>query len=306
MDQAKQRFRRTRIAPTPSGYLHLGNAFSFALTAALAKRAEARVLLRIDDLDRERVKPEYVQDIFDTLDFLEIPWDEGPRNYPEYVSSYSQMHRMHRYEEALERLRKDKQVFACRCSRSDVLSRHPSGVYTGTCKHAGLPLDVAGVSWRLDVAAGAEAVLQDLNGRTSRKVLPESMHYFVVRKRDGFPAYQLASILDDEYFGVDLIVRGADLWDSTLAQNVLAQRLDLQAFQNTTFLHHELLMKDRQEKFSKSAGDTSVQYLRKQGATRASVFTQIGNMLGLPAPVASWEGLGDALLGDDGRYSFTD
>ncbi len=305
MDIAKQRFRRTRIAPTPSGYLHLGNAFSFALTAALAQRAGARVLLRIDDLDRERVKPEYVQDIFDTLDFLEIPWDEGPRNYQEYVTSYSQMRRMQRYEDALEQLRKEHRVFACHCSRSDVLSRHPRGVYTGTCKHARLPLDAAGVSWRLDVDANTETVFQDVNGRTLREVLPENMHYFVVRKRDGFPAYQLASLVDDEHFGVDLIVRGVDLWDSTLAQNILAQKLGLRAFPKAAFLHHELLMKDAQEKFSKSAGDTSIQYLRKQGETKAFVFGQIGKRLGLSVPVTSWEELGGAILGDGGRYPFS-
>src|SRR5580698_8544901 len=74
-------FRKTRIAPTPSGFLHLGNVLSFALTAGLARRSGASILLRIDDLDRERVSREYVEDIFDALNFLGIPWDEGPRNW---------------------------------------------------------------------------------------------------------------------------------------------------------------------------------------------------------------------------------
>ncbi|RQP14538.1 MAG: tRNA glutamyl-Q synthetase, partial [Parapedobacter sp.] len=86
-------FIRTRIAPTPSGYLHLGNVFSFALTAALAKRSGAQILLRIDDLDYTRVKREYVEDIFHTLEFLKIPWHEGPRNYREYKQTYSQTYR---------------------------------------------------------------------------------------------------------------------------------------------------------------------------------------------------------------------
>src|ERR1700719_4550756 len=97
-------FRKTRIAPTPSGFLHLGNVLSFAITAALARRTGARILLRIDDLDSQRSAPEFVQDIFDTLRYLEIPWDEGPRDYGEYASQYSQLHRMDLYNRALETL----------------------------------------------------------------------------------------------------------------------------------------------------------------------------------------------------------
>src|SRR5258708_37010017 len=98
-------YRRTRIAPTPSGFLHLGNVVSFVRTVELGKRKGAKVLLRIDDLDRERVEPEYVQDIFDTLEFLELPWDEGPRNVEEFERDWSQIHRIGLYREALDVLR---------------------------------------------------------------------------------------------------------------------------------------------------------------------------------------------------------
>lgn len=87
-------FNLTRIAPTPSGFLHLGNAFSFLKTKALAQKHNAKILLRIDDLDRERYRPEYVQDIFDTLDFLEIKIDLGPKNLQEFESEWSQVLRM--------------------------------------------------------------------------------------------------------------------------------------------------------------------------------------------------------------------
>src|ERR1035437_9153412 len=95
-------FKRTRIAPTPSGYLHLGNILSFAITAALARKTNAKVLLRIDDFDLERTNKLYVQDIFDTLNFLEIPWDEGPRNMKQYEQEFSQVHRMEMYKKALQ------------------------------------------------------------------------------------------------------------------------------------------------------------------------------------------------------------
>jgi glutamyl/glutaminyl-tRNA synthetase len=101
----EQQFNKTRIAPTPSGFLHLGNALSFELTASLAQKTGAKILLRIDDLDRERTNPPYVQDIFDTLNFLNIKWDEGPKDIIEYENSWSQIHRIGLYQNALEQLK---------------------------------------------------------------------------------------------------------------------------------------------------------------------------------------------------------
>ena len=108
-------FHKTRIAPTPSGYLHVGNVLSFAVTALLAQKSGAKTLLRIDDLDQPRVNKLYLQEIFDTLNFLEIPWDEGPRNLKEFDSDYSQLHRMPLYMQALKQLADEKLVFACSC-----------------------------------------------------------------------------------------------------------------------------------------------------------------------------------------------
>lgn len=271
-----QRFLRTRIAPTPSGYLHLGNVFSFAVTVALARQSGARILLRIDDLDRERVKPEYVEDIFETLAYLDIPWDEGPKDYRDYTNVYSQLHRMERYEAGLRQLRDRGLVFACDCSRTTLLRNHPEGVYTGTCVHRGLSLDAAGYNWRVD---------------TSTQHLAQNMHYFVVRKKDGFPSYQLTSLIDDRYFGVDLIVRGEDLWPSTLAQTNLAQLLGYHDFLGATFRHHVLLKTEDDKKLAKSAGATSIRYLRRQGYTKAAIYRMVGQLAGTPNPIASWEEL---------------
>ncbi|MFC3198784.1 glutamate--tRNA ligase family protein [Parapedobacter deserti] len=271
-----QQFTSTRIAPTPSGFLHLGNAYSFALTAALAKRSGAQILLRIDDLDRKRVKSEYLADIFDTLSYLEIPWDTGPRDYHEYEATFSQVHRMALYEDALRQLRAKGVVFACDCSRTTLLNGHPQGVYTGACKTKRLSLDTPGCSWRIDTAAAA---------------LPEYMQYFVVRKKDGFPAYQLASLVDDTHFGIDLVVRGSDLWESTQAQTYLAEVLGYPAFRDATFCHHPLLTANGQEKLSKSAGATSVRYFRRQGIAKEEIYQTIGRLLGLAYPVYGWQDL---------------
>ncbi|SEK22234.1 glutamate--tRNA ligase family protein [Parapedobacter koreensis] len=271
-----QQFVRTRIAPTPSGYLHLGNVFSFAMTAMLARRHGARILLRIDDLDKERVKREYVEDIFDTLDFLELPWDEGPKNYHDYQTVYSQVHRMALYQDALSALREKGAVFACECSRSALLQEHPQGIYKGKCKDKGLSLEALGYNWRMLTPVGT---------------LPPTMDYFVVRKKDGIPAYQLASLVDDVYYGVDLVVRGADLWESTLAQRYLAELLGYGSFLAATCYHHALLKADANEKLSKSAGATSIQYLRTQGKHRRDIYALMGKMLGLAYPITHWKDL---------------
>src|SRR5579863_8142302 len=139
MPELTRSFSKTRIAPTPSGFLHLGNALSFAITAAIAERTNAKILLRIDDLDRERVRKEYVQDIFDTLNFLEIPWHEGPRNFSEYETEYSQIHRLKWYQTALEQLKNSGQVFACNCSRAQIRANNPDEIYPGTCREKALP-----------------------------------------------------------------------------------------------------------------------------------------------------------------------
>lgn len=271
-----QRFSRTRIAPTPSGYLHLGNVLSFAITAALAKQSGARILLRIDDLDRERVRPEYVEDIFETLAYLDIPWDEGPRDYQDYNESYSQVHRMGLYEAVLGKLRSRGVLFACDCSRATLLGGSLEGGYACRCIHRGLPLDKAGYNWRID---------------TSNRELPQCMHNFVVRKKDGFPAYQLTSLVDDIHFGVDLIVRGADLWPSTQAQTYLAQLLGYDSFLDAAFRHHILLKTGTDEKLAKSAGATAIRYFRKQGQTKADIYQLMGRWAGLPVPISCWEAL---------------
>lgn len=284
-------FRKTRIAPTPSGFLHVGNILSFALTAAIARKTQAGILLRIDDLDRDRTTREYVEDIFETLHFLEIPFEEGPRNYLEFETTYSQLHRMNLYRQALQHLQESGRLFACNCSRAQIIAASPDGIYPGTCRYKGIPLDEENVSWRLCTTGEEQISVNTLSGEIIKAVLPPSMSSFVVRKRDGFPAYQLTSIIDDKYFGIDLVVRGEDLWPSTLAQLYLASLLPGNHFQQSTFWHHPLLMGDGDKKLSKSAGDTSIQFLRKQGKTPADIFTGIAGMLGYQIAVHNFQEL---------------
>ena len=274
-------FSKTRIAPTPSGFLHLGNVYSFAITAAAAQKYGASLLLRIDDMDRDRVHPEYLADVFETLAFLGISYDEGPSNPADFEAHYSQRHRLSFYEVLLGQLVATGKVYACSCSRKQIETDF-GGVYHGACQHKKIALDTPGVAWRIDTRQARPILVRALDGSTTIAALPEGMHHFVVRKKDGFPAYQLTSLADDLYFGVDLIVRGQDLWPSTLAQLFLADLLGADAFLSATFHHHELLTDGHDRKLSKSAGDTSVLHFRNQGLTAAGLYSRIGGTIGKP------------------------
>src|SRR5687767_2601073 len=121
-------FIRTRIAPTPSGLLHLGNLYSFALTAKLARESGAKMMLRIDDYDHVRSDVRYVEDILECLDQMKIPVDEGPRSTEDFDRHFSAGHRKFLYDRVLEQLRISGRIYACDCSRAEVSAagdRHP-------------------------------------------------------------------------------------------------------------------------------------------------------------------------------------
>lgn len=270
MRNQKSQLLRTRLAPTPSGYLHAGNALNFLLTAALAKKYNAKLLLRIDDLDRERYRTAYAQDVFDTLRFLNVQWNEGPKDVTGFEERWSQRRRMNLYEEALVKLREAAAVFACACSRTQTM--------LCTCREKELSLDAPNTSWRL-LTTDERIAVRTLDDNTVTSSLPDEMKNFVVRKKDGLPAYQLSSVVDDLHFGVDFIVRGEDLWPSTLAQQFLAKRLGEERFAAIAFYHHRLLTKSSGEKLSKSAGDASVKHWRESGKSLPEFLAFINNLL---------------------------
>ncbi|MET3501785.1 glutamyl-tRNA synthetase [Mucilaginibacter rubeus] len=291
MTSAPIHFNKTRIAPTPSGFLHVGNVLSFSITATLARKHGAKVLLRIDDLDRARVNREYLTDIFDTLRFLEIPWDEGPQDADDFEARFSQIHRMHLYNEALEQLAAGGFVFACTCSRKQM-----SEIGSCTCSDKQIPLNTLGASWRLRTDNVATLLVKSYTGKIIQTQLLAEMENFVVKKKDGFPAYQLTSVIDDLFYGIDLIVRGEDLWASTLAQIQLAAVLDKQDFNDIVFYHHPLLLEKDGKKLSKSAGSTSIRYLRQEGKSAEDVFMLISDLCSLPEKAGNWQELGASIL----------
>jgi glutamyl-tRNA synthetase len=283
------KFAQTRIAPTPSGYLHLGNAYSFLLTKALAKKHGAKILLRIDDLDRDRYRPEYVEDIFTTLDFLEIKIDQGPKNSKEMESTWSQVHRLPIYTEGLAQLERSKLTFSCTCTRSQILQIDPRGIYLGQCLDRRMPLNKHESSWRINTLDADFLDYIAYPATPKSALIPEEASCYVVRKKDLLPAYQLTSLLDDLHFGVDLIVRGQDLFPSTLGQLDLARILGKEGFAKTTFYHHALLKGPDQSKLSKSAGAYSIRQLRQDGKTLADLFLLLGQSLGMNQELRSFE-----------------
>lgn len=263
--------RLTRFAPTPSGFLHAGNAVSFILTAYIARAAGAKILLRIDDLDRARFREEYLNDVFDTLHWLGLDWDFGPKDPADFHAHWSQHRRLPAYHDLLARLQEMDMLYACSCSRSRLRADSVDYRYPGNCRHAGIPLDTHGVAWRIRVPDDAMVEYREGDIRQALDVAA-LMGDFVVRQKDGLPAYQIASLADDLHFGVDLIVRGKDLLPSTAAQIYLADRLGERTFLQATFHHHGLLLDAEGSKMSKSAGSAALKAWRMAGRSREDLF----------------------------------
>lgn len=271
---------RSRIAPTPSGYLHVGNAFNFLLTWLLTRSRRGLLRLRIDDLDAPRARQEYIDDIFATLRWLGIDWDEGPQDAVEHTAGYSQQLRLSRYDELLHALATRAQVFACTCSRREVRAQDDEGQYPGTCLHRHLPLDTIDAAWRVITPPGTVITWEDrVAGRQSIDLYRHIRH-FIVRRRDGIPAYHIASLADDLDHGINLIVRGADLAESTAAQLYLATLLEEDRFRQAQFCHHALVLDDSGAKLSKSAGSISLRAWRAAGRPVADFYVWFGQRMG--------------------------
>ena len=258
-----------RIAPTPSGYLHIGNAVNFVLTWLAARQRGAQILLRIDDLDAARKRTEYVDDIFRTLDFLGLDYDLGPMSADDFEANWSQRHRLGRYVDTLYRLRAAGVLSASGLSRRELQAY--GSTYPVADRAQNLSLDAPDTAWRFCLES-------------------DGLDAFVVRRRDGLPAYQIASLADDHYFGVTHLVRGQDLLESTDRQRQLALVLDWVDFLNAQVWHHPVLFDKEGHKLSKSAGhgassQTPTRSMRELGHLPTAVFRHVARFLNAPAEV---------------------
>lgn len=271
--------QKTRIAPTPSGFLHIGNAFSMALAYLWARSRQMELWLRIDDLDQQRYRPHFADDIFQTLELLGIEWDEGPRHRRDLENNWSQNHRLPLYEKALEELRHSDQLFTCECSRKKLATASEESGYPGFCRDTPQHWEARQTAWRLRTDPPYAISFYDLSGRVHDANLPPEMRDFVLRRKDGLPAYQLASLVDDEYFGFQHLVRGADLFPSSLAQLYLA-RLRGSAFANVRLGHHQLVEKQPGKKLSKSQKAPALRPILEDPQQRGAFFKWLSAALG--------------------------
>lgn len=245
----------TRFAPSPTGYLHLGHVRNALEVWNFARDHGAKVLLRVEDHDRQRCKPEFEAAIREDLVWLGFVADEEvPR----------QSERDAAYRAALAPLIAQGLVYGCSCSRSEIVNYH----YSGKCRHLAIGLR-DDVSWRVRMAPGVES-FDDLRMGPQEQDPSAQVGDVLIRDRLGNWTYQWAATIDDFLQGVTHVIRGADLLDSTGRQIRLARlagRAEL-----ATFLHHALIMKSPGLKLSKSDGATGIRDLRQKGLSKEEVF----------------------------------
>ncbi|MEW6321368.1 MAG: glutamate--tRNA ligase family protein [Acidobacteriota bacterium] len=268
----------TRFAPSPTGYLHLGHVLNAIAVWGLAAARGGTVLVRIEDHDRQRCRPEYERSILDDLDWLGFRAAEVSR----------QRDREAVYRAAIARLRAQGLVYGCTCSRAH-LERPPGSTesrYPGRCRDRGVPLD-DGVGWRLRIDPGEER-FDDLWQGPQAQDPAVQCGDLLLRDRLGNWTYQLAVAADDTAQGVTDVIRGLDLLASTGRQIRLARLLGRDA--PPRFAHHALVMKSPTEKLSKSDGDTGVRDLARAGWTPERVIGAAawrGGLVPEPSPLAA-------------------
>jgi glutamyl/glutaminyl-tRNA synthetase len=264
----------SRFAPAPTGFLHLGHV----VNALFVWQTADRVLLRIEDHDRQRSRSEFEAAIFEDLDWLGFVPDEP---------AIRQSDRGDIYLQALDGLRRRGLVYACNCTRSAIIAAGlspslPAGTevagrdggdelrYPGTCRDRGLA-DAPGLGLRVRLEPSLERFV-DLRLGPQEQQPSEQCGDLLIRDRDGNWTYQYAATVDDYVQGVTHVIRGDDLLESTGRQLQLARLLGRR--EPPQFLHHPLIMKSATQKLSKSDGDTGVRDLRARGWTKAQVIAR--------------------------------
>lgn len=262
---------RGRLAPSPTGLLHAGHARTFWIAHQRARLAGGQLVLRNEDLDRDRARPEFVAAFLEDLRWLGLRWDEGP-DVGGPFGPYLQSECLPRYAAALERLRAGGFLFPCRCSRRDiraaVTAPHAADdepIYPGTCRAR--PADTpspSGVAWRFRVPDGRVVEFVDGGFGPQQFVAGRDFGDFVVWRQDGVPGYQLACVVDDAAQGITEVVRGADLLVSTARQILLHQALG-QAI--PAYYHCPLVTDSAGQRLAKRHDALSLRALRESGRT---------------------------------------
>jgi len=279
---------RGRLAPTPSGRMHLGNARTALLAWLQVRKANGSLVLRIEDIDRARSRREYEGQIMEDLRWLGLDWDEGP-DLGGSFGPYRQSERLELYESALDKLMRNGRLYPCFCSRAQLqaIASAPHGLssegpaYPGLCralseaeraerarsKRPSLRFVMPERDFRFaDLAAGPQTIAAPAGGD------------FIVRRADGMIAYQLAVVVDDAAMGITHVLRGADLLDSTPRQLALYEALGLKA---PEFAHVPLMLGPDGARLAKRHGTVSVAELRERGIAPEKLVGYLAYVSGL-------------------------
>lgn len=279
-----------RLAPSPTGAQHVGNARTYLLAWLSARSQGGQVVLRIEDIDSPRVKPWAMQQAIDDLAWLGLDWDIGP---------IIQTQRLERYQQVLAELQQRELVYPCTCTRSDIEAAasaphvgQEGPVYPGTCAQR-TAADAASITmpyaWRFRLNRHQPQEYSDMiRGPESCDTVTE-LGDFVLGKMDGSPAYQLAVVIDDHDQGVTEVIRGDDLVPSTFRQLAIYQSL---GWSPPRFGHVPLVIGPDGRRLAKRHGDTRISILRERGIPAERLVGFLAWSAGLqstPAPVSASE-----------------
>jgi glutamyl-tRNA synthetase len=274
---------RGRIAPSPTGLLHLGHACTFWTAYRRAREAAGTVVLRNEDLDPQRSKIEYVLAFEEDLHWLGMDWDEGP-DLGGPCAPYSQSERRDFYLIAWRKLRDGGFIYPCLCSRKDLASAAAAPhegeasddepIYPGRCRcrvsEAASYSEPKGVNWRFRVPDGETLSFEDGKQGSQAYFAGRDFGDFVVWRRDDVPAYQLAVVVDDSAMGITEVVRGADLLKSTARQILLYRAL---GWEIPAFHHCDLLRDETGVRLAKRHDALSIRRLRGRGLSPDDVLS---------------------------------
>jgi glutamyl/glutaminyl-tRNA synthetase len=239
----------SRLAPTPNGELHWGNLLNFALTWAIVRTRNGKLWLRFDDIDVDRCKPLFADHTREILDYLGISWDDEYSN---------QFFRRDDYRHSLEKFPQ----YVCLCSRQEIFLRAGGHHYDGYCrskKHTFVP--------------HASAI---------RFLSPKSpAHDFILWRREDLPSYHLTCVHDEELMGINLIVRGEDLRESTEVQREISRSLVSDPFGSIAVFHHSLILGADGQKLSKSRSDGDLLQLIRSGKAPEEIWAMLGHQWGV-------------------------
>jgi len=270
---------RGRLAPSPTGLLHVGHACTFWAAYQRAVASSGTLVFRNEDLDPQRSRPEFAQAMLEDLRWLGIRWQEGP-DVGGAFAPYEQSRRREFYLDGWRRLRDGGFIYPCSCSRKDLAASAAAPnegddepLYPGRCREklgeAARHETPHGVNWRFLVPDGEAVAFEDQRQGPQSFVAGRDFGDFVVWRRDDVPAYQLAVVADDAVMQITEVVRGADLLKSTARQLLLIRALGLPV---PAYYHCDLVRDESGERLAKRHDALSLRALREQGFTAQDVL----------------------------------